>query len=139
MGVLKNKYIKALFCSIFLILMVILAYYLGTTKKINDKSIPKVAERLEGVWTDTKKIVQIIERNEDSIITNESEKDFYIIFDGQGNFYSVMDNVDKGKYTDTENKNEVFLNFENGIGTNCKLTEENELKCDLYANFQKIK
>lgn len=128
---LLKKILPIIICIVTLIIGVLIGNHIKQGKGKDN--------HLEGVYESTEKVEEIIAREGDKIITNDSGNKFYLIFNNDFTFYSIMDEkVEKGRYYLTDDETKFFLEFEERSGCDCTL-ENNLLKCNLYANYTKVK
>ncbi len=139
-----KKYVMIVLVLLIIIVLSGMFLFIGYNLNPNNK-VEKSS--LSGVWISDEKILEIIERDGSNIITNDSGNNFYLFIYDDGTFYSFTDeivndvysaNLNEGKYSIDEN-NDVFLNFENEWGDQCRLVDNNRLECNKYAHFKKIK
>lgn len=106
---------------------------------VNYLKINKHKRNFESIYISTKKIPEIISKDEDNVITNETNDNFYLIFSKDYTFLSIMgENIENGKYLISKDKKEISLQFEKKASSNCKINND-ELNCNLYANYKKIR
>lgn len=129
---MKNKKTLLIISLVLIVILLGVLVFISFNKKEETKEFKKVA----GVWQSTDKVVNIISRKGDKVVTDDNGHPFYLVINEDGSTYAIFNEVNKGKIT--LNDDEITLNLENKPISTCKLIN-NELNCESYAKFKKVK